>query len=600
MSFVNVWPFAFLLLIPAIIILYLLKQKSVDYSVASLYLWKEAFKNNTATTPFQKFRNNLLMYVQIITVLALIIALASPFIKNFGDEKQDTIIIIDTSASMQRMYDDKNTRLEEAKEAASDYIRNLMNNSCVTVVTVDNMAKVNISNSEDKGMALEAVDSIEQTDLEGNMESAISLVYALTNGNEEIQVVAFSDDVAAFVSEGINVVNMQNVNEDNAFVSLVSHVESEKGLSVLVTVNNNGAKDITTDINLYGDDNLLAVETADIEAGKSANVIFENIDFSGSILTADINKKDSLLRDNKFYHRVEEEINSKTLLVTGQNVFLEKALITCGNIELYKATSADNILENDEYELYVFDGVVPEKLPKKGNILFFNCSHDEIVKATKSSAGGIITIKPSMYTEYLDNYSFGVNEFLSYEVPTWGEVIMSHGDSNVAFAGEYDGRCIAAIGFDLHNSQFPLEAEFPILVSQLLDVMLEADLVRETDIVAGEAININGKIDGENIVIKDSDKSKLAEFEPGNAYFSDNSRTGVYVVNQKNDDGKLEDKYAVNFPISESVDGENLGDDSGVLMSVGDIKGDFNLSPYVIFTCIFLLMIEWIIYLKKL
>ena len=51
MKFLYLWPFFLLLLIPVIIIMYLLKQKAVDMPIASLFLWKEMYRNVEANTP---------------------------------------------------------------------------------------------------------------------------------------------------------------------------------------------------------------------------------------------------------------------------------------------------------------------------------------------------------------------------------------------------------------------------------------------------------------------------------------------------------------------------------------------------------------------
>ena len=89
MNFANSWPFFLLILIPGIIILYLLKQKTVDMDYSSLFLWKEALKNTEATNPWEKFRNNLLMYLQIAITLLIIFILARPYLVRGGSDYEN-------------------------------------------------------------------------------------------------------------------------------------------------------------------------------------------------------------------------------------------------------------------------------------------------------------------------------------------------------------------------------------------------------------------------------------------------------------------------------------------------------------------------------
>ena len=72
------------------------------------------------------------------------------------------------------------------------------------------------------------------------------------------------------------------------------------------------------------------------------------------------------MEDNTYYHVVNENKVKKILLVTDENVFLEKAFGSIENTEVYKTNDVSNITDNDEYDLYVFDNKMPEVMPSKG------------------------------------------------------------------------------------------------------------------------------------------------------------------------------------------------------------------------------------------
>ena len=117
MVFENLWPLIFLLAVPVIFVLYLLKQKAKDQEFSSTLLWKEIYKNIEAKHPFEKFKNNILMYIQILLVLLFIAALMAPILKNRGKAGKNVVLILDNSASMEYLYKGEQTRLDAAKRA---------------------------------------------------------------------------------------------------------------------------------------------------------------------------------------------------------------------------------------------------------------------------------------------------------------------------------------------------------------------------------------------------------------------------------------------------------------------------------------------------
>ena len=101
MTFESLWPLAFLLAIPIIIIFYLLVPKGKDTKVSSNLLWNKLFVNRQSKTFLEKFLHNILMYMQIVIVLLLVLALMTPYINRKGSTNSNVILVLDTSGSMQ-------------------------------------------------------------------------------------------------------------------------------------------------------------------------------------------------------------------------------------------------------------------------------------------------------------------------------------------------------------------------------------------------------------------------------------------------------------------------------------------------------------------
>ena len=155
MKFTHLWPLFFILLVPVIIIMYMMKQKAKEQKVASLYLWREMVKNDRANTPWEKLKKNWLMILQIITLIVLIIALMSPYFLSAMVGSGKACVVIDTSASMNFMYDDNQTRIDKAKEEAVSFVRKLRSGTEISLITSDRNAMLLASKSQSKSEVIE-------------------------------------------------------------------------------------------------------------------------------------------------------------------------------------------------------------------------------------------------------------------------------------------------------------------------------------------------------------------------------------------------------------------------------------------------------------
>ena len=93
--------FALLSLIP-FIILYLRRPKPKDETIPSLMFLVQENKRSKQHSFLQRFTSNLLFYLQLLVLLLLSLAVASPFVNlPYDITRENTVVIIDASASMQ-------------------------------------------------------------------------------------------------------------------------------------------------------------------------------------------------------------------------------------------------------------------------------------------------------------------------------------------------------------------------------------------------------------------------------------------------------------------------------------------------------------------
>ncbi len=668
----HIWPLGFLIFIPAIVLLYLLKQKAQEEKVSSLYLWQAVYKNLQATTPWEKLKNNLLMYLQILAMLLLIFALTSPYLTQGGKDYQNVLLVIDESGSMNSIYNkgetelandtiagnrdinakNAKTRLDIAKEQSKDYIDKIPSDVRVSVIAGTNEPSVILSNSTDRTEIRKVIDNIEGTDTQGTLSNAVNLAASMVSSWENYQAVFFTDsslDIGKIQGEVVNL----NTSGNNGCVDYVSHkIEADGSLTILVKISNTGNSDLQADINLYLDNKLELVEEITgekedfLKPGESRILYFKNIKTDASVIKAEINETDSLPDDNIAFDVLSGGSTKKVLFVSEQNVFLEKAVHTLPDIELYKTPDISNV-DDEVFDLYIFDGVVPETLPKEGNLLFFNPTEtvEGLFEVNGTNDGTWITTKDHEVTAYVEDFTFGVNEVLDIDRPDWAESFLSYtknssvsndntGNRNTGgnqtagsqsietagFIGKTDGRTVGVIAFDIHHSDLPLQAEFPILIYGLANQCMEGSLLSDSVVWAGNKIEIysqnaeeditvirgakvshNSEADGTRLNIegtgtqKDTFKGTTASLQ-----YNETKQTGLYKVKQ----GDAEAVFAVNFPVEESqtfgteavFTGENITQTEG---NGAVPNGGMNLRVPLIILILILLLMEWFVTIQQ-
>ncbi len=611
MKFTFLWPVFLVVLVPIIIIMYLLKQKAKDEKVASLYLWREMVRNDMANTPWEKLKKNWLLFLQIFTLIVLIVALMSPYFLSGLVSAGKACIIIDTSASMSSDYDDNMTRLDKAKEEAVSYVRGLKSGTEITLITSDRSAMLLSSKSQDKANIIDQIKNIECSSYAGNTSEGVQMADALNTEGKGLEVLVVTDSDVDVKNLDATVVDVYSAIE-NLGIEYVSHGYDKDGkLTILVKVNNYGKEDASRDVAIYQGENLIDVKETTVSAGESKIVYFDNISVDADVFFAQISGKDGCEADNIAYDVLKEEQISKVLLVTNANVYLEKALNLIENVKVTKTDDVYSVtdFEKQGYDLYVFDGMVPINLPSSGNIIIFNADCDEIARMDKYVNNTYVSGSESKVTRYLDALEFGVAQTYTYRTPDYAESFLTcneydaegavTGTRDVAFIGENEGRTYAMVGFDLHNSELPLYMEFPVLIYNLVNECVSGGSLAEYSVQGGDAVGINAVVDEDfpRVIKPDGEEVQLSDFR---CNFTGTDQYGEYNLVQTVKGEEVKNPFVVNYPSSES----NILTHPSLSVSsdekvVTEVKGVLNIRNFIIIFALILLMIEWIAGLRR-
>lgn len=590
------WNLIFTAFIPLIILMYILKQKFEEREVSSLYLWEKAIRDSEVNTPWQKLKKNILMFLQIAVVLLIVLSLCDPYLFANSSDAENIIIVIDNTGSMNARY--KNTtRFKAAVSNAEEVIKNSAAGRTITIITSSIHPKVEIT-TNNKKEALLKLDSIKASNSRGDIKEVLSLIDALAKQQNNATSLIYTDNPLNMEGVKGKLISMSSKCE-NVSIDYISHSIQDDKLNVLVRVTNRNEKNVKREVSLYGDGQLLTIAEIEIEGFSTKTVYFNDIPKGSSYLSAEITEKDDLMEDNVIYDIVSQSEKKKVLLVSDKNIFLERAFASINNIEIFKANNAD--IKTDGYNLYIFDGILPNIMPSRGSFLILNPpSGKGIIEVDGSTGGGKSSIEKHPLTRYVEAACFDTASIRKTNVPNWAEVLIKVGKNPGVMAGNMNGRKICIINFDLHNSEFPLTPEFPIFIYNISQYLIGTGIDGKTSYTCGEGISIDLLPDAEAAAMTlPSGAAEKLDIKYHGVPFDNTNETGIYRLAQATKDKEYKYLFGVNFPAEEESD-LNSNITSMENSNIHAVSSSFgrNIQFPILLIIIGFMVLEWVVYIR--
>ncbi|MBR6402240.1 MAG: VWA domain-containing protein [Eubacterium sp.] len=598
MTFGSLVPLVFLVGVPIIIILYLLKPKGIKKIIPSLMLWKEAERNERSATFARKLIRNILMFLEIAALLLLMFAAMSPAIKmGKSGYSEKTVIIIDTSGSMSfKMKGSGSTRFEQAILDAKDYVD--MSSGEISIVTCGGRIQNEISSSRDKVRLKRVLSGLKPTDESGDISKTESVVESLDA--KKVLILTDGDGAKSVETMAAKLgaeVRIYGESACNVGISQLSIRENEEGLydiamSYLVT----GEGEAVFDVSLYDEnDNLIEVRTVDTSEHDSNTILMLGKKISGNYVKAQLSSirfkdtskpdmQDGLDSDNTAYAVVDKVVDTECYLVGAGNIYFEKAYMAATGKTVVKTAVDSDIEDSEEYKIAIYDraDLVIKDLPR-----LVQGYRDE---DSEKISGGMVTVKTGDLITDMADYTFGASDLNVLKTPDWAVPLMvvtgaDGTEKTVAYYGEKNGIKIVVLGFDIRNSELPLMAEFPIFVADAVSFLSNDKMIQSTYISAGDSPGISHSVS--------KDAKITREDSPG---FSDSaaySHAGLYKISDT-----AEEYFVVRYP-SEESDGSLSYESYSFAEKGGDGLRLSSLRWLCLLLALILLVIDWIIYAMR-
>jgi hypothetical protein len=539
------------LLLPVIVVMYLLKLKRRRVIMPSTLLWRRSVQDLVANAPFQKLRNNLLMWLQLLFLTLLILAFMRPVMELESTSGTTLVLLVDQSASMQTVESDGRTRLDRAKEAALRAVDSLTNNDEAIVVGFSDRTSILQTLTSDKATLRNAIESMEARDVETTLAEAGLILQGLTTVDsgqgfriprESTRTLLISDGGVSEAAALRDVPNLQFVRvgdtTDNLGIVSVDVRESYTETfeyEIFAAIANSGPQKKSTFLELEVEGEVVDLKAVSVPAGGTAGVSFAMAETFDGLATLSIETRDSFRLDDRVQVLLSPPTELDVLLVTNGNIFLERFLNADDRTRV-SVMSPSAYRPRGDFDMTIFDGFTPTELVP-GNYVFLNSLPpiDGFQAAGERLRNPAIIdwnrVHPLMRFTNFDSVLIG--ESLQFDEPADSTPLVEAVDSSLITIHETDATRVLVIGFDIFKSYWPLDVSFPIFMANLLDYYSRSGSgVFRPTYVAGDSIPIVPPREATSATVKTPDDRTLEFSFDGfsTAYLTETHLAGIYTV----------------------------------------------------------------------
>ncbi|MEP3482490.1 MAG: BatA and WFA domain-containing protein [Fuerstiella sp.] len=295
-----------------LIILYFLKLKRPRMEVPSLALWQSVVNDQRVNSPFQKFRRNILLWLQLALLCLLILALMQPSFSGGPETREYLPVLIDCSASMSsKTFNSEDSRLDLAKQKAEALIAGLGSSGRIALFEFSSGGRRLTEFTNDPQVLTKALATIQPTDRASRLDEVLRMagaysrtapverVVILTDGNLQNKVdfeLPFELDIQQIEGGsqnlGITEMSARRTSADNP-----------DQWDVFVRVGGSGLDPIVGEVTLYQDNEVIGQESVSASADDSERLVFAVQSPNASLLEARLSTSefDSLATDNSVW-----------------------------------------------------------------------------------------------------------------------------------------------------------------------------------------------------------------------------------------------------------------------------------------------------------
>jgi hypothetical protein len=475
-------------LLAPLVLFYFLKLKRPRAEIPSLVLWRQVLQDHRVNSPFQKFKRNLLLLLQILLLLFLILAALQPFWRGGPGKNRRLPVLVDCSASMGAL--DKPggaSRLAEAKRRVREMIDGLASGQELCLISFDNTPRKLTGFTNNKRLLRDALDQIKIADVASDLEQALRLVQALGRSEPFDEVLLFSDGnfpprVNFDLSFKLNYQRLSPAGPNLGITALSAQRAVTGGWDVFVQIEGSADAEGNAAVELFQDGNSIANERITVARGRAQRMVFQTKGDRAAALRVQLTPDgfDSLAADNAAYLDLPE---SRPLRVfVPKSLFsYRRALLGIQGIQLFPQETSDEA--SGAFDLMISDR--PQDLDivarTRLSVGFIPPALQRFVELGTNGSAVVDWRRDAPVLQHvqladlvvLDQPRFAANAGES-DLENLGCEVLIHGQHGPLLVRKQDSDTLwFALLFHTDRSTLPYRVGFPIFVANIVQAALE-------------------------------------------------------------------------------------------------------------------------------
>lgn len=615
-----------------IIAMYILKKRYEPKRISSHLLWRQVLQEQEANRPWQRLKQQLLLWLQLMILLLIVIALMEPAVERKLAEDTHAVILLDRSASMATSIDtDGKTYLDTAKHELISWLDKEWGGGEVTLIVNGEYPQILANQSNQKQELVRIIEDIDPYYGTTDDETALSLARALASSSEQSMIHYFVDEryninqeIIQAEENSLEVWHMYAspaAAEDERIRSFTLSQE-ERAVRGFATVMHapQEQRELELTITAYNEQGRkLSDKSYKQSAAASGVTTFQMYDLpQGHYYMARLtpHDQDPNPYNNKQYGLIAEERVYEALLISDGNLFLEKALqlMNVGVTKLAPTSAVPSqellstvhfIITDGSYEKLTKDNAWKDVLDRFPLWIVDHPAADQQAKLVHAEP----VVNEHEVTQYftMDDIFISSIRELSAEELAPHDVLVQYGGAAAILAGTHNQKPLLRYTFALQDSDLPLRAVFPLLVMNSVDYLVSGSSKQLGSMLANAIPTLSMSADTSasywHRLDEEPSDEKISETAVEDGYVTAPSVPGVYSLIELNEKGDtVQQRTAVitadatefaTASIAELISGSSNAEEPNV-QSEG--RGMSKLTAWLAACLMLLLLLEWEVY----
>ncbi len=527
----------FLLIIPAIILLYMVRSRYRRRRVSSTMLWRSLRRDLESRQKLRLPPVSLLMLLQLLAITLGTLALVKPALP--AENRTHLVVLVDVSAGMEAT-DVAPSRFAVAVREAHQAIQQMRPGDQISLVAMGS-SPVLVASGSDKTAALAALDHLKPGAATADATDALKLAESLirdTGGQGRLLLLSDGSFGPSFTAPSLGVpvqfdpIGSSADNQGITSLEVRPNPDGSGRWSAFARVTNyaNHAVDLKATATADG----LLLDTRQLNLGPYSNSELAFALPPGTrafALTLDAH--DIFAADNQAEVQIEGTKARNVLLVATDPGPIQKVLQSLPDLKLSAIKPQDYTGPNGA-DVVILDGFVPKTLPD-ADLLIMNppAGAPGFVTSPSSTEASVLRSTrgdPLVRSVDLQSLRFGQNVRL--ETPDWARAVAEGPAGPLILEGDRAGRRIVIFNFDWFLYDLPRMQAFPLLLSNAMTQLNPTALPGA--IHPGDSILIRpvGDSTGATVLLPDGTHRELP-LKAGSQNFGETQQVGRYTVTWK-------------------------------------------------------------------